>query len=756
MGQRWRTIEGLRFVFHPAENPFLSLLLKRAKYQPEPFLKPQIIALTFVGVASLIALIVMELLKVPLLLKGGWLLEAVVISHLLAVSGYTSAVTKLLEQFWWEKNRHDLLLTGVPSIWLVLADKFCRTVFSAHFALLCLPFYAAAFAWGVPVTAILIPLALAIIGIPGIVWLTVGAWLFVWLPFAVQRLPVVMPFWANVPFLLTQPMGFFAWTVPTWLVVTVAFVSLIIVSVTTESWGLEERPIPSQLKVLCWRDSFGSLLSVSLWGAAWAYLPASYIVKVALSLCASRLLFSIVAISLGTSMKRYLDPTSHPKSAFLGVLVLDWIVLASCIFFGVAEGQGSIVFKVALVGFLLSVVNATSYVLGFNGWERLLTSSPNAILFVFWFLSPSALLVGSYAPQFSWVGALAGIQGWLVPLSMVGKMKLPFTIAGSNQIVFPPWWLMATVQLVWNGFLFFVGRKTAPAVEVKPVALTADHPIFGWIVRLEDKMMERWDNALVNVRLRWQRRNLVGALRFAFALSLLGFVIAAVTLLTPLRVSLPNLLLATPILLCAFTSLTAMLALSDYEMNHNLWHWGQLRIMEQIVLTRLTTKQILFGLWFPRFWMAIKIFAIPLISAWLIALPQLFVLSTELSLWLLIIMVLATFAMPFCFLASALHSSGAGIAVRDPLPVLWWLMVSMPIMLLIQLVFRLVFRPGSSLNEFLAFGLAISLFPTVLAISLLVLGFWYLRDASKLKTAKGYEEWLKRTEEIAHKHERRG
>ena len=173
MGQRWQTIDGLRFVFHPAENPFLSLLLRRAKLDPEPFLKRQIFALTFVGFASLLALIVMELLGVPLLLKGGWLLEVVVISHLLAVSDYPSAVTKLLEQFWWKKNRHDLLLTGVPSIWLVLAHKFCRTVFSAHFALLCLPFYAAAFAWGVPVKAILIPLALAIIGIPGIVWLTV-------------------------------------------------------------------------------------------------------------------------------------------------------------------------------------------------------------------------------------------------------------------------------------------------------------------------------------------------------------------------------------------------------------------------------------------------------------------------------------------------------------------------------------------------------------------------------------------------------
>jgi hypothetical protein len=70
-GQRWQTIDGLRFVFHPAANPFLSLLLERAKHQPEPFLKLQIGALAFVGVVSLLAMIVVELLKVPLLLKGG-------------------------------------------------------------------------------------------------------------------------------------------------------------------------------------------------------------------------------------------------------------------------------------------------------------------------------------------------------------------------------------------------------------------------------------------------------------------------------------------------------------------------------------------------------------------------------------------------------------------------------------------------------------------------------------------------------------
>ena len=712
MGQRWQTIDGLRFVFHPAANPFLSLLLERAKHQPEPFLKWQIRALAFVGVVSLLAMIVVELLKVPLLLKGGWLLEAITISHLIAAAGYAETITKLLGQFWWEKNRHDLLLTGVPAVWLVLARKFCRTVFPAHFALLCLPFYAAAFAWGVPARAIWIPLVLAVIGSPTIAALAF-AWLLGWLYIAVSQ-RTVMPFWVNVPFLLTQPVGFFVWTVPAWLVVTVAFFSLIIVSVTAEAWELEKRPIPSQLRMLRWGDSFGLLLFVSLWGVAWAYLPVSYIVKVAFSLCVLRLLFS------------HRDQVSQPKSGFWRVLALDGIVLAGCIFFGMAEGQGNIVFKVALVGSLLSIVHAASHALGFHGWERILAGSDTLVLVLrgLWFFSPATLLIGSYAPKFSWVGALAGVQSWLVPLSMVGTMKLPFAIAGFNQIVFPPWWLMATVQLAWSGLLFLMGRKTVPVAEVEPVALTADHPLFGWIVRLEDKMMEKWDNALVNVQLRWQRRHTVGTLRFAFALSLLGFVVAAVTLLTPLRVSLPNLLLATPILLCASTFHIATLALLWYELKHDLSRWGQLRTIEQIVLTRLTAKQIWFGLWFPRFWLAVKIFAIPLVSAWLIALPQLFVLPTKLSLWLLATMAMATFVMPFFFLAAALYLSGTGIAGGESSAgELIWLMSFVPFIMLIHSAFQRSPVPFM----LLAFGVAAWLVTFSCAILMLPLGVLYLR-----------------------------
>jgi len=152
--------------------------------------------------------------------------------------------------------------------------------------------------------------------------------------------------------------------------------------------------------------------------------------------------------------------------------------------------------------------------------------------------------------------------------------------------------------------------------------------------------------------------------------------------------------------------------------------------------------------------MAIKIFAIPFISAWLITLPQLFVLPTKLSLWLLAIMALATFVTPFFFFAASLFFSGVGLAGYDPLSCLTilLLMLLMPIIWLISEVFQ----HGLNLSyaTILAFGLTPLLLALISAIPLLLLGFRCLRDVDKLRTARGYEEWLKRAEEIARKRER--
>jgi hypothetical protein len=56
----------------------------------------------------------------------------------------------------------------------------------------------------------------------------------------------------------------------------------------------------------------------------------------------------------------------------------------------------------------------------------------------------------------------------------------------------------------------------------------------------------------------------------------------------------------------------------------------------------------------------------------------------------------------------------------------------------------------------LAFGVAAWLLTFSCAIFMLPLGVLYLRGVGKLMTAKGYEEWLKRAEEIARKRKRQG
>ncbi|MCX7969252.1 MAG: hypothetical protein N3B10_12335 [Armatimonadetes bacterium] len=85
--------------------------------------------------------------------------------------------------------------------------------FPIHFTVLCLPFYAAAFAGGVPINAILLVLVLSLFLHPEVrIAIALMGWLF-WflLSFAIHQqmgLPLsILLFWRNVPFLLQQPIG---------------------------------------------------------------------------------------------------------------------------------------------------------------------------------------------------------------------------------------------------------------------------------------------------------------------------------------------------------------------------------------------------------------------------------------------------------------------------------------------------------------------------------------------------------------------
>ena len=112
-------------------------------------------------------------------------------------------------------------------------------------------------------------------------------------------------------------------------------------------------------------------------------------------------------------------------------------------------------------------------------------------------------------------------------------------------------------------------------------------------------------------------------------------------------------------------------------------------------------------------------------------------------------MALATFVMPFFFLAAAFYLSGTGIAGEDPSTnVLFVLAICAPFTPLMPLI-QWVSRRGLDPFTLLAFGLMVWLLTFSCAIFMLPLGVLYLRGVGKLKTAKGYEEWLKRAEEIA-------
>ncbi|MCS7265825.1 MAG: hypothetical protein NZ805_13445 [Armatimonadetes bacterium] len=83
------TVSFLRFVCHSSQNPFLSLLWEWARQNPEPFLRKQFVALGIMLIASLLTLFVLELLKVNPILRGGWLLDALVLAHAVAAFYYS-------------------------------------------------------------------------------------------------------------------------------------------------------------------------------------------------------------------------------------------------------------------------------------------------------------------------------------------------------------------------------------------------------------------------------------------------------------------------------------------------------------------------------------------------------------------------------------------------------------------------------------------------------------------------------------------
>jgi hypothetical protein len=360
-------------------------------------------------------------------------------------------------------------------------------------------------------------------------------------------------------------------------------------------------------------------------------LPAEFEGKLAFTLAVARLLIS------GEVLKY--TPTKPGQAMVLhlpfGAKGMGWFALGLDIAFLTVSGLAgwlsgvppqTLVNAIAR-GVILSVVHAIATVLAWDWWLKMSAAqkAPTTwwLLFFAWLIAPLALLHPALLP-------LMGVQGWLVPFTLLPTTLLqrfakpfPFALSipttwtltvGNFTLSLPLWLAMAMGQLCWSALLWLAARKgqvTEATETVTRQELTAAHPLWGWLVRLEDRWSEKWANPLVTLQLRWQRRfpTLLSTMNSLLALFLLLVLAVALVPLYPD----PNLVAILNALVERLPSLAGLagvfaagIVLAALDTKMALWQLGQKRIMEQFVLAPLTDRQWVFGFWFPRFWLAFK------------------------------------------------------------------------------------------------------------------------------------------------------
>ncbi len=143
--------EVLRFLF--VDNPFFALMWREQRRLAERRFLHLGLILGFILLVNLLALVLMTRWKVPFFQQGKVLFELTVWTHLFAASIYGNYLWRRIRQFWREEVRHDLLLTGVPPLWMVWASLLFPLFMQTFVAILCLPFYTlgaslAGISWG--------------------------------------------------------------------------------------------------------------------------------------------------------------------------------------------------------------------------------------------------------------------------------------------------------------------------------------------------------------------------------------------------------------------------------------------------------------------------------------------------------------------------------------------------------------------------------------------------------------------------------
>jgi len=532
---------------------------------------------------------------------------------------------------------------------------------------------------------------------------------------------------------------------PAWLFLTPFILLAVGFGLTVSAWMLEPRKYPSQRKAISWGILFIALSALLLWGVVWAYsLPAEFEGKLAFTLVLTRWL---VSGSLYGALTTPL-PLNAREAGWLA-FGLDTTLLGMSGLLGWASGVpfGGLS-KAIVVGAFLNIVHAIATALAWDWWRKVMASKEMPatwwLLFFAWLAAPLAFLHPALLP-------LGSIQGWLVPLTLLPptlwqRFAKPFpfalsilttwTLTVGNFALSLPLWL-AMGQLCWSALLWLAagkGQVTEATETVTRQELTATHPLWGWLVRLEERWCEKWGNPLVTLQLGWQRRfpALISTMNSLLALFLL-FVVAVA--LMPLHPEPAFIALLNGIIerlsslagVLGFFAEGVVIGMLDKQMA--LWRLGQKRIIEPFVLAPLTERQWVFGFWFPRFWLALKAALPCFLAIWWGVL-----LRPELGKFLVALLV--TVALPAVTLALSLSGLvGSLLKVWESylLGFLGSLLVGAGFCIAILLF---LITPRSEVHAGI-WCACLVVCAVVLAIEVVFL--WRLKD---LRTPKGYDEWL--------------
>jgi hypothetical protein len=251
---------------------------------------------------------------------------------------------------------------------------------------------------------------------------------------------------------------------------------------------------------------------------------------------------------------------------------------------------------------------------------------------------------------------------------------------------------------------------------------------------LEDRWSEKWANPLVTLQLRWQRRfpTLLSTMNLLLALFLLLVLAVALVPLYPD----PNLVAIINALVERLPSLAGLagvfaagIVLAALDTKMALWQLGQKRIMEQFVLAPLIDQQWVFGFWFPRFWLAFKatLPCFPMVWWGVLMRPEF---------GKVLVALLVTAALPTITLALSLSGLiGSLLKVWESYLLGFFGLLLVCAGFCIAILLFLI-TPRSDVH------LVIWLVCLMVGSLTLAVEFSLLQRIKKLRTPKGYDEWL--------------